>query len=92
MNRIKLGKYGNEKKITKNLNLKNRNLITLSAVLSILESPGSILELRGIHSLRQMNHAHSDCTVYTASESNMRNLCMNNSHFSMKMWGTVSCI
>lgn len=43
--KIKLGKYGNEKKITKNLNLKNRRLIILSAVISILESPGSTLGL-----------------------------------------------
>lgn len=30
MKRIKLGKYGNEKKITKNLNLKNRKHLVLS--------------------------------------------------------------
>lgn len=84
MNKIKLEKYGNEKKITKNLNLKNSSLIIVSAVISTLESPGSILRLGGIHSLRKMNHAHGDCTVCTASESNMHNLCMNNSHFSIK--------
>lgn len=67
MNRIKQGKHGNEKKITKNLNLKNRNLIVLSAVISISESPGSILGLEGIHSLRQMNHTHDDSTVCTVS-------------------------
>lgn len=90
MNWIKYAKYGNEKEITKNLNLKNSNLITFSADISILESSGSMLGLRGIHSLRQMSHAHSGCPVFAASPACPHNLCMKKSHFSMKMWGTVS--
>lgn len=74
--------------MTKNLNLKNRNLIIFSAVISILESPGSILGLGGICSLRHTNYAPSDCIVCTASESNVRSLCRNNSRFPMKMWAS----